>query len=59
MEQKDSCHYYCISLARVMLRRGEISPAKEVLKEIISRNPSCGPGWELTAEFGMQQGGLH
>jgi len=43
--------------ARLMLRRGEISPAKEVLDEILSRNPSYGPGWELIAEFGSHQGG--
>lgn len=38
--------------ARVLLRRGEISPAKEVLKEILCRNPSYGPGWKLAGELG-------
>ncbi len=38
--------------AGVMLRQGQTSPAKEILKEIICRNPSYGPGWKLAAELG-------
>jgi|GEM_PF-1528707 len=40
--------------AGLMLRRGQTSPAKEILKEIICRNPSYGPGWKLAAELGEQ-----
>jgi len=37
--------------ARLMLRRGQISSAKKVLKEILCRNPSYGPGWKLAEEL--------
>jgi len=43
--------------AGLLFRRGDFFSVKEVLEEILSRNPSYGPGWELIAEFGRQQSG--
>jgi tetratricopeptide (TPR) repeat protein len=40
--------------AGLLLRRGEISSVKEVLKEILCRNPAYGPGWKLAAELGKR-----
>ena len=40
-----------IEYAGLMLRRGQISPAKEILKEIICRNPTYGPARRLMAEL--------
>jgi len=40
--------------AGLLFRRGEFFSVKEVLEEILSRNPSYGPGRKLAAELGKK-----
>ena len=40
--------------AGLLFRRGDFFSVKEVLEEILSRNPSYGPGRKLAAELGKK-----
>jgi len=40
--------------AGLLFRRGDFFSVKEVLDEILSRNPSYGPGRKLAAELGIK-----